>query len=221
MTVTGHLEYDGDYIRKDGPSLVSEQELWQSGYTFVAGVDEAGRGALAGPVVAAAVILSPRTVIDGLNDSKQLSSNHRNRLYRDIMYRSVSVGVGIASSREVDYFNVWGATCLAALRALGRMRVPVQYVLMDGSLPIKGLRISQSTLAKGDAKSSSIAAASIVAKVRRDRIMKYLDHAFPLYRFDIHMGYGTDLHRSLILEHEPCEQHRHTFEPVSQMRLWE
>ena len=186
----------------------------------MAGVDEAGRGALAGPVVAAAVILSPHHIIKDLNDSKKLTPKNRDRLYRIIIHRSVSIGVGIASSREIDQQNIWSATCLAARRALTRIHVPVQYVLMDGSLRIKNLDIPQDPIPKGDTISSSIAAASIVAKVRRDRIMKYLDQVFPLFRLDLHMGYGTTSHRTMILEHGPCKQHRHTFGPISQMRLW-
>jgi len=219
MTGGGHTKRGTDSIQS-GPSFLWEERLWNGGYSYVAGVDEAGRGALAGPVVAAAVILSPHHIIKDLNDSKKLTPKNRDRLYRIIMHRAVSVGVGIASSREIDQQNIWSATCLAARRALTRIHVPVQYVLMDGSLRIKNLDIPQDPITKGDAISSSIAAASIVAKVRRDRIMKYLDQVFPLFRLDLHMGYGTTSHRTMILEHGPCEQHRHTFGPISQMRLW-
>ena len=216
-----HAGHNGDDPAYSGPSFLWEKRLWNSGYSYIAGVDEAGRGALAGPVVAAAVILSPQQLINGLNDSKKLTANNRDRLYGEIMHRSLAVGVGISSNREIDTLNIWGATCLAAQRALARIHVPVQYVLMDGSLRVKGLRIPQSPLPKGDAISSSIAAASIVAKVRRDRIMNYLDKLYPLFRFDLHVGYGTRLHRSRIQEYGPCIQHRHTFEPISQLKLWD
>lgn len=202
------------------PNLSYERGLWAQGVRFIAGIDEAGRGSLAGPVVAAAVVLGPDDGLHGVDDSKRLSPSKREHLYREIMNRAVSVGVGVASAREVDHLNVWGATCLAARRALGRLSVPVQHILMDGILRLKRVPFSQTMLPRGDRISNSIAAASIVAKVRRDRMMVAADRIAPLYHFRDHKGYCTAEHKRLVKLLGPCSFHRLTFAPLAQAEIW-
>jgi ribonuclease HII len=187
---------------------------------FVAGIDEAGRGALAGPVVVAAVVLRPWERMDGVQDSKQLTPRRRELLYRDVTRQAVAVGVGVASPREVDMLNVWHATCLAARRALQKLPVPVQHILMDGCLSILGVVVPQTPIVDGDARCLSIASASIVAKVRRDRMMELLGSRYPSFEFHRHKGYGTPRHTARLRLDGPVDQHRMTFAPLAQPELW-
>jgi ribonuclease HII len=189
---------------------------------LVAGVDEVGRGPLAGPVVAAAVILDPARPVEGLADSKTLARAERERLAGLIRHRALAVGLGMADAAEIDRLNILGATHLAMRRALLALRVRPTHVEIDGNRPPKltslGFTVTCECFVKGDASRSAIAAASIVAKVWRDAWMGRADGAYPLYGFRSHAGYGTPAHRRAIREHGPCLLHRRSFEPVKSLR---
>ena len=209
---------------QDGPSLLFfEEELWSKGINRVAGVDEAGRGPLAGPVVAAAVVLEPDyarkesgSSLAGLTDSKQLSESLREHFY-DLLVESSSVSwaVGLASPGEIDSINILQATHLAMARAVKGLQERPEHILVDG-LPVKGLPCESTSIIKGDAKSLSIAAASIIAKVTRDRMMLDLHEEYPSYGFDAHKGYGSKRHIQSLLEHGPSPVHRMSFRPVKE-----
>lgn len=178
---------------------------------MICGVDEAGRGPLAGPVYAAAVILSPNRPIAGLNDSKKLSEKKREALYEIIMENAVAYCIASASVEEIETYNILGATYLAMTRAVaGLLQKPV-LALIDGNRIPPNLPVSAKTVVKGDALSESIAAASILAKVSRDRVLKELDVQYPQYGFAVHKGYGTAAHTAAIREHGPCPEHRPSF----------
>lgn len=183
-----------------------------------AGVDEAGRGPLAGPVVAAAVILPPRRCIRGLDDSKALDPDERERLAERIRERAVAWAVGAADADEIDALNILQATFLAMRRALGALAVAPRHVRIDGnrapSLEGLGFSCTYETIVRGDAKDASIAAASILAKTWRDRWMAEADSRFPGYGFAAHKGYGTAAHLAALATLGPCPLHRRTFEPV-------
>lgn len=183
------------------------------GYRRIAGIDEAGRGPLAGPVVAAAVILPTRCRLPGVNDSKQLSESERERLYDAIFERAVGVGIGSADAGEIDQLNILEATRLAMRRALGSLIPSPDYLLVD-AVTIPGTEVPLRPIIKGDALSISIAAASIIAKVFRDRLMSTYHLVFPEYDFLSHKGYGTATHLERLARHGPCSIHRHTFAPV-------
>jgi ribonuclease HII len=209
--------YDGTLF---GPKaeldlLQFEQLAFRQGFRCVAGVDEAGRGSLAGPVVAAAVILPHQTVLPGVNDSKQLSPAKREVLYDVIMGKALSVGVGYAGQALVDDINVLQATLLAMKQAVSRLKVPPDYILIDGIFKIS-VPLPQKTIKKGDSASLSIAAASIIAKVTRDRLMAKCDKKYPGYGFAEHKGYGCAAHLSAIAELGPCHIHRKTFRGVKE-----
>lgn len=197
-----------------GPTEEFEQEARRCGYRRIAGVDEAGRGPLAGPVVAAAVILPVRCRLIGVDDSKQLSASERDRLYAAIMDRAVCVGVGSSTAEEIDRINILEATKLAMRRALAELSPAPDYVLID-AVSLTGLAMPVRPIIKGDALSLSIAAASIVAKVTRDRLMAQLHKAYPQYNFLSHKGYGTEEHLVRLAEYGPSPIHRRTFAPVS------
>jgi ribonuclease HII len=192
-----------------------EERAQKRGFHSVAGIDEAGRGPLAGPVVAAAVILPSHFELPGLTDSKKLSAKKREYFYPQIRNLARSVGVGVASVAEIDEINILQATLLAMQRAIDRLTVPPDYLLVDGITAIP-VDIAQETLIKGDSRSLSIAAASVVAKVIRDRIMKTYDGLYPVYGFAAHKGYGTAMHRQSIAEFGPSPQHRLTFAGVKE-----
>ena len=194
-----------------------EQSGYLSGFKFVAGIDEAGRGPLAGPVVAAAVILFPQTGIPGLNDSKLLSELKRERLFSEIKSKALSIGVSVISPDIIDSVNIYQATRLAMKEAVEKLQTRPELLLIDGPLSID-LEINQQAIIKGDRLSNSIAAASIVAKVTRDQIMLQLHEQFPLYRFDKNKGYGTKEHRLALFKHGPCPVHRKNFGPVKNFR---
>lgn len=187
-----------------------ERQAQARGFRAVAGVDEAGRGPLAGPVVAAAVILPETFDLPGLTDSKQLSEKARERLYPLIRAQALAVGIGVARVEEIDRINILQATLRSMQRAVGRLAVPADFLLIDGNVPVP-LALPQQTLVKGDARSLSIAAASVVAKVVRDRIMCSLDRLHPGYGLAGHKGYGSAAHRAAIATHGPSLCHRRTF----------
>lgn len=185
------------------------------GFEFVAGIDEAGRGPLAGPVVAAAVILPEGFDLPGLTDSKKLTEKQRDRFYPQIRQQAKAVGIGVASVVEIDKINILQATLLAMQRAISRLTHFPDHLLIDGITPLP-LKISQQTLKKGDSRSLSIAAASVVAKVIRDRIMCSFSRQLPEYGFSKHKGYGTQQHRQAIARFGPSHQHRKTFAGVKE-----
>lgn len=180
---------------------------------LIAGVDEAGRGPLAGPVVAAAVILDPNNPIIGLTDSKKLTAKKRERLFIEIREKALSWSVARARVREIDDINILQASLLAMQRAVAGLHILPQRVLVDGNYcPL--FACEAEAIIKGDLKESAISAASIVAKVLRDRWMLYLDKKYPHYGFAKHKGYGTAVHMSALREHGPCRAHRLTFAPI-------
>lgn len=204
-----------DMFAAAAPSpLVFEQRAWARGYSTVAGIDEAGRGPLAGPVVAAAAVLPHDFSLEGLDDSKKLSRAKREQLYPLIRQQALTA-VGVASVAEIDRLNILQATLLAMQRALRRLPREPDHLLIDGTIPLP-LALSQQTLKKGDSRSLSIAAASVVAKVVRDRIMHSFDRHYPGYGFAQHKGYGTRQHRRSIQVLGPSPQHRRTFAGVSE-----
>ncbi len=193
-----------------------ERRLWNEGFSAIAGVDEAGRGPLAGPVVAAAVILPPNVFISGLDDSKRLSPRRREELFSLIKKQAKAVGVGIVGQRAIDRINILQATFLAMGRAVGGLGPSPQYLLVDG-LIIPDIDIFQLSIVRGDRLSISIAAASIVAKVTRDRIMMEKDKHLPQYGFARHKGYATRRHLEALAEHGISPLHRRSFRPVREM----
>ena len=197
-----------------GPTSFFEDEAYCRGYEAVAGLDEAGRGPLAGPVVAAAVILPRRVRIRGLDDSKLLAPSVRVRLFRDIARRAVGLSIGVASEREIDAITIAAATRLAMTRALRGLTDQPDFLLLD-ALTLPGARFPQRPVIKGDGLSISIAAASILAKVARDKLMHEYHRRYPCYNFSSHKGYATAEHLRLLALHGPCPAHRRTFQPVS------
>ncbi len=195
------------------PDFRRERKLLRRDIWPVAGVDEAGRGPLAGPVAAAAVILDPANLPRGLNDSKLLAREERERLYEAIMARAVAVAVGFASAAEIDAVNIRQATFRAMRRALAALSAPPRYVLIDGNDLAPGLCCEGETIVKGDGAVLSIAAASIIAKVTRDRLMTRLCAIHPVYGFSEHVGYATPAHLAAIEAHGPCPYHRLSFRP--------
>ncbi len=187
-----------------------EQALWAEGRRFICGVDEAGRGPLAGPVTAAAVILNPDDPIKGVDDSKKLSEKKREALFEPICARSLAWGIGWASPEEIDEFNILNATFLAMRRAVKQLNLPLDFALVDGNRD-PGLGVDTRCVVGGDGKSASIAAASILAKVSRDRLMCELALQYPQYGFEIHKGYPTQKHREAILRWGPSPVHRKSF----------
>lgn len=187
-----------------------------------AGVDEAGRGCLAGPVVAAAVILPKDFSHPFLNDSKQLSLKQRNLLRPIIEEHAIAFGIGMASEREIDKINILQASFLAMHRAIEKLRICPELLLIDGNRFKVYPNIPHQTIIGGDGKMLSIAAASVLAKTERDRIMEQLHHSYPNYTWNKNMGYGTSAHRAAIREFGPCEHHRHSFKLLpNQLDLFE
>lgn len=193
------------------PDFALEREAVAAGYRYVCGIDEAGRGPLAGPVCAAAVILPDDCSIEGLNDSKKLSEKKREALFDEIRGKAVAYGIAFASVEEIERLNILEATFLAMNRAAEQLVPTADYVLVDGNRPPRGLKASCRTVVKGDALSASIAAASILAKVTRDRYMLEMDAAYPQYGFKKHKGYGTKAHTEAIRTCGPCPIHRLSF----------
>jgi ribonuclease HII len=199
----------GDDPRLQDP-LEYERGFWSRGVRWVAGVDEAGRGPLAGPVVAAAVILPENCCIDGADDSKKLTLARREALSREILARALGVGIGAASVREIDRMNILQATTLAMDRALRNLSRAPEHVVVDG-LPVRGLPWKHDAVVDGDARIHSIACASIVAKVCRDRLMRRLATRYPAYGWMTNVGYGTRGHLQALREFGASPHHRRTF----------
>jgi ribonuclease HII len=196
-----------------------ERALRARGFLFVAGVDEAGRGPLAGPVVAAAVILPDDCAIEGLNDSKKLTTEKREHFHATLSVRAdIHWGIGQADVAEIDRLNILRATHLAMARAVAALPRKPDHALVDG-LPVRGLPVPHTALVAGDTLSLSIAAASIIAKVTRDRLMTALDAEYPQYGFARHKGYGVREHLQALRNHGPCPVHRRSFQPVAQTQV--
>lgn len=201
----------------DSPALSLyhfELQARSRGFQQIAGIDEAGRGPLAGPVVAAAVILDPDHPIEGVNDSKKLSEKRREQLFELIMTHAVAVGVGLADAKTIDRINILQATRQAMLEAAQTLPCSPDYLLIDGITTIAS-PLPQQTLKQGDSRSASIAAASIIAKVTRDRLMLDYDCLYPAYGFARHKGYGSAAHLAALQQHGPCPIHRMTFARVT------
>lgn len=190
--------------------LSIEREKRNEGYTYIAGVDEAGRGPLAGPVCAAAVILPEDVFIEGINDSKKLTEKRREELFDIIREKAIAYNICMIDEKRIDEINILNATYEAMNGAVNGLDVTPDYVLIDGNR-IGGMTLPHQTVVKGDAKSVSIAAASILAKVSRDRLITKMAQQYPEYGFDKHKGYGTAAHNEAILKYGPCPIHRRTF----------
>lgn len=184
--------------------------MWREGRQRVAGVDEAGRGPLAGPVVAAAVIFPPLTYNPEIRDSKKLTQHQRENLFAWIQENAVSIGIGVVEPEQIDRINIRQASFLAMRKAIGSLKPPPDFLLIDGE-PLPENILPQQAFVKGEDRSFSIAAASIVAKVTRDRLMLEAHQLYPQYGFDRHKGYGTELHRQRIFQYGPCPLHRRSF----------
>jgi ribonuclease HII len=209
------------------PDFLFEQELWRRGLAAVAGVDEVGVGALAGPVIAAAVILAPNTMIDGVADSKLLSPKRRQALFAVIREAAIAVGIGQVDVEEVDRINVYWAAMEARRRAVEDLTVVPAHVLVDGKRRIAGCHIAQTPVVDGDARSASIAAASIVARVTRDTLMTDYARLYPGYGFERHKGYATAAHLAALSRLGPLSLHRRSCAPVwraggreQQLQFW-
>jgi ribonuclease HII len=194
-----------------GPHFVFERQAIRGGFARVAGIDEVGRGPLAGPVGVAAVILDPRNLPDGIDDSKALAPARREQACEAIYASAIAVAVAFAAPEEVDEFNIRGATLRAMARALAALAPRADFVLIDGRDVPEGLACPARAIIGGDALSLSIAAASIVAKTVRDAAMRRLDREFPAYGFAEHVGYATERHREALARHGPCPHHRRSF----------
>ncbi|MFA5247701.1 MAG: ribonuclease HII [Patescibacteria group bacterium] len=200
-----------------------ENSLFMQGFKLVAGLDEAGRGPLAGPVVAAVAVLNPEILLDsvkleklkGINDSKKISAKKREELFDIIKENFFEIGVGVVNHQTIDRINILQATFLAMKMALGNLKSKPDILLVDGKFPIPNLSLRQEAIINGDALIFSIAAASIVAKVTRDRLMDEYDKKYPQYGFAKHAGYGTKFHMEALKQFGPCEIHRKTFKPVT------
>ena len=193
------------------PDYEFEKAAVNSGFSCICGVDEAGRGPLAGPVCAAAVILPEGAVIEGLDDSKKLTEKKREKLYDIIKETAVAYSVAYGTLEEIESVNILEATYLAMNRAIEGLSVKPDFALIDGNRVPRGIKIPCETIVKGDSKSMSVAAASVLAKVTRDRLMLEYDKKYPEYNFKKHKGYGTKEHTELIKQYGPCEIHRLSF----------
>lgn len=193
------------------PDLEYEKAAREGGFNLICGVDEAGRGPLAGPVCAAAVILPEDCVIEGLNDSKKLSEKKREELFPIIKEKAIAYAIAFGTVEEIEEVNILEATYLAMNRAIDSLEARADYALIDGNRVPKGIKIPCETVVKGDSKSLSIAAASVLAKVTRDRLMLDYDKEYPEYKFAAHKGYGTKAHYEAIAHHGVCPIHRLSF----------
>jgi ribonuclease HII len=197
----------------DSPNFIFEVAARAQGFSIICGIDEAGRGPWAGPVVAAAVVLDVDNIPTGLNDSKKLTHAKRDVLFADIM-ESAQVGIGIGYETRIDRDNILATTLWAMAQAVDQLKTGPDFALVDGNRAPQ-LSCGVQTIVEGDAKSLSIAAASIIAKVTRDRLMIEMDRAFPAYGFARHKGYGTAAHHAALLSHGPCPHHRKSFKPIA------
>ena len=188
-----------------------EESLYSSKIKYICGIDEAGRGPLAGPVVVGAVILPVDSLIEGVNDSKKISEKKRERVFEEIVSTAISYSTGIVDQRTIDEINILNATKLAVKKAIEGLEIKPDLILVDALTGIETFGIPYKSIIKGDAKEYSIAAASIIAKVTRDRMMLEWDKVFPEYGFAKHKGYGTASHIQALKENGPCMLHRKTF----------
>jgi ribonuclease HII len=197
----------------DNP-LALERKLWDQGFTMLAGVDEAGRGPLAGPVVAACVVLSQDLFLPDVNDSKKLTPKKREALFDQILENAHEVGIGIVGQKTIDRMNILNASLKAMRKAVNKLKNQPHFILVDGNQKIPNLSVPQMPVVKGDSQSLSIAAASIVAKVTRDRIMLEYHRRYPEFCFADHKGYATKVHREALKAFGPCQIHRRSFKLV-------
>lgn len=208
-------------MEKDMLDLKTETEYFAKGFRLIGGVDEAGRGPLAGPVVAACVVVGPDFKIDHpdlemVADSKKLTAKKRERLFHIIKERALAVEIGVVNNRTIDKINILQASFLAMRRAIAKLPVEPDYILLDGGFAIPRFKTPQTAIVGGDATVWSVAAASIIAKVSRDWMMAEIDKKYPEYRFADHKGYGTKEHMELLKQHGPCPLHRFSFSPVKE-----
>ncbi len=199
-----------------------EQNLFKAGYKFIGGIDEAGRGPLAGPVVAACVICDKDFKLNNdkfnfIKDSKKLSAKRREEMFAIIQEEFCEVGIGTCSHATIDRINILQAAFLAMKKAIGALKQKPDFVMLDGRFLIPNISLGQKVIVRGDEIVFSIAAASIIAKVTRDRIMRKMHEQYPQYGFDQHKGYGTKLHLSRLIEYGPCPIHRKSFKPVKRL----
>ncbi len=202
--------------------FIQEEKLFKAGHKFIGGIDEAGRGPLAGPVVAACVVCSHDFSFDNeklglIKDSKKLTEKKREELYQVIKDEFCEVGIGICDHNTIDKINILQAAFLAMKKALGALRQKPDFVILDGRLPIPNISLKQKSVIRGDELIFSIAAASIIAKVTRDRIMRGIHELYPQYGFARHKGYGTRFHLKILQEYGPCPIHRKSFSPVRKL----
>lgn len=209
------IQAELDEYRRLEQMLRYEKELYATGCQYIAGIDEVGRGPLAGPVVAAAVILPKNSKIKGLNDSKKISKKKHETIYQEVLKQAVAIGIGIKDNQVIDEVNIYEATKLAMIEAVGNLKITPQHLLIDAMK--LDLQIPQTSIIKGDANSLSIAAASIVAKVTRDRMMTDYDLTYPGYDFAHNAGYGTQHHLEGLKKKGITPIHRKTFEPIKSM----
>ena len=188
-----------------------EEDLYEKGVEYICGIDEAGRGPLAGPVVVSSVIMPKDSMIEGVNDSKKVSEKKREKLYEEITKEAISYGVAIIDQNEIDRINILNATKHGLTTSIKELKVKPDIILVDALTKIDTCGIPYNSIIKGDAKSYSIAAASIIAKVTRDRIMRQWDEVYPQYGFAKHKGYGTAAHIAAIKENGICQLHRLSF----------
>jgi len=193
-----------------------EKELWDTDIEYIAGVDEVGRGPLVGPVVTACVILPKNFSLEGLTDSKKLTEKKRDKYYDYIMENALSVSIGMMDEKVIDEVNIYEATKLAMYQAIDNSKIKPEHVLID-AMKLEKLEIPSTSIIKGDAKSISIAAASVIAKVTRDRMMIELDKKYPMYGFASHKGYPTKKHVEALKEYGVLDNYRKTFNPVSKL----
>jgi len=202
-------------VMEQNDLLEYEKKLYDNGINYIAGVDEVGRGPLIGPVVAAAVILPKNYILDGLTDSKKLSEKKRDKFYEIINHDAIAIGVGIIDEKIIDEVNIYEASKLAMIDAINSLKVKPEHVLID-AMPLD-LEMPSTSIIKGDAKSLTIAAASVIAKVTRDRMMYELDEKYPEYGFGSHKGYPTKKHVEALKKYGLIEGYRKTYAPVKDM----